>query len=85
MKDKEIIKETLKDFNMTTPLETGSALSNISNSYNKQGFFKTAGDAMTAYVAAVKEQNDYCSFVMLPSPEKIAKTKGEVLLEELEM
>jgi hypothetical protein len=34
--------------------------------------FKAAGDAMVAYVSAVKEQNNYCTIKFLPSPDKQA-------------
>jgi hypothetical protein len=42
---------------------------------------------MTAYVSAVKEQNDYRTIKLLPSPDKraIAKLKAQVILQELDL
>jgi hypothetical protein len=94
MKDKEIIKATLLELNINTPVEgTNASINSLSNNSNnnsvenKENFFKAAGDAMAAYVSAVKEQNDYRTIKLLPSPDKraIAKMKAQVILEQLEL
>jgi hypothetical protein len=63
----------------------------VSNSINsfkddtKENFFKSATDVMTAYVASIKEKNEYRAFKLLPSPNRreIATLKAELLKEEL--
>jgi hypothetical protein len=91
LKDKEIIKATLEELNISTPVEGVHAYNinsnNVLNDNTKENFYKSATDVMSAYVSSLQEKNDYRTFKYLPSPNKreIAKMKAELLMEELEL
>jgi hypothetical protein len=89
LKDKEIIKATLEELNITTPVDGANIVNNNNslNEHTKENFYKSATDVMSAYVASLQEKNEYRTFKLLPSPNKreIAKMKAELLMEELEL
>jgi hypothetical protein len=85
MNDKAIIKKTLEEMNMTTPVDGNNTLTNYND--NREGFFKNVEDAMVTYVSAMKDRNDHHTLKLLATPEKckIAQMKADIMMGELEL
>jgi hypothetical protein len=78
LRDKEIIKATLEELNISTHVDGINANNNINNIVNdntKENFYKSATDVMAAYVALLQENNKYRTFKFLLPPTNVKSQK----------
>ena len=92
LKDKNIVKETIKELTLSSSDSPSEVTTNFGNSFDvassaRQYFYSSMGDAFKAYSDNMKEQQEIRALQSLPTPERdeIKKSKAELMREEIEL